>query len=426
MAESQTNKAWEEIFSHLELKSKILNLGYAHVSANDIKKYGNREPRLMCKFDDRESRPSLLKKNNLTILPLKNGEYVLVCCDGYKTLPSLSQHIEFLEWPFGNRFETLPREPRSESQVIDMAFATGLLTHFLEDDNLTLTIRGRLRSSPFEFYIQGSEKPFKFKADGVQVEVDAGYEGEKIYLIEAKMGERDDFHVRQLFYPLRMWYEEGVTKEVIPIFINYANDTISISQYEFEDFWDYSSIRLVKSTNYSFEHDPLQLSLESIITDVKAEKKEPDHVPFPQADDIRKVRDTIDLISWGYDTRDLIAEFWNVDKRQGDYYANAGCYLGFIEKHKGKWILTDQGKRFSTKPTTKRNKLLFESLLSHPVFFEAASHYLNNKDLPKHETICGLLQKYTDFEFSESTLKRRTRTIVSWLNYMTKTFEEIY
>jgi len=306
-----------------------------------------------------------------------------------------------------------------------MAFATGLLTHFLEDDDLTLTIRGRLRTSPFDFYFKGDENPIKLRADGVQVEVDAGYEGEKIYLIEAKMGERDDFHVRQLYYPLRMWYEEGITKEVVPVFINYANDTVSITQYEFEDFWNYSSIRMVKCTNYSFERDPLHLTLEDLIANVKVTSKEPSDIPFPQADDIRKVRDTIDLISWGYDSRDLIAEFWNVDKRQGDYYANAGYYLGLLEKRKNKWGLSDKGKKFTSMPTTKRNNILFESILLHPVFSDTANYYLSTKQYPDTSFVCESLQKHTDYEFSDSTLKRRTRTIMSWLDYMVKTLNEI-
>lgn len=41
------------------------------------------------------------------------------------------------------------------------------------------------------------------------------------------------------------------------------------------------------------------LSPESIITNVKTEKKDPNHAPFPEADYIRKVRDTIDLIFLG-------------------------------------------------------------------------------------------------------------------------------
>lgn len=424
MAESLTNKSWAEIFNQFNLEQRINNDGLVFISANEIKKYGKREPRLMSKFDDRLSRPTLFKQNDLTILPVKNGEYVLLRGDGYHNLPSLSHHIEFLEWPFG-RFETLPRDPRSESQVIDIAFATGLLTHFLDADDLTLTIRGRLRSNPFDFYFNASSSGPKLNVDGVQIEVDAGYEGDKIYLIEAKMGERDDFHIRQLYYPYRMWIAEDVSKEIIPLFINYANDTISITQYKFEDLWDYSSIKLVKTTNYSFELNPISFNLESLVNNAIVNEKEPSDIPFPQANDIRKVRDTIDLISWGNDTRDAIAQFWSVDNRQGDYYANAGYYLGFIKKERKKWILTDKGKQYVDLPTTKRNHLLFNAILMSPVFHEVAHFYLSENKSPEDEFICDSLRKYTSTALSESTLKRRAQTIRSWFLYITKTLDEL-
>lgn len=420
MAQNLTNEAWKKLFHQLNLKAILNKNGVVYITSDDIKKHCGREPRLMCKFDDRQSRPKLLRDNNVTIFPVKNGVYALVSGDGYQSLPSISKDIEFLEWSVENKFETLPKDPRSESQVIDMAFATGLLAHFLDDKGLTLTIRGRLRTKPFSYYFKGENQNIKLNANGVQVEVDAGYEGKKIYLIEAKMGERDDFHARQLFFPLRMWYEEDITKDVVPIFINYANETVSISKYEFEDIWDYSSIRLLRSTNYSFEHNPVKFSLADIFNNLKPDSQEPKDIPFPQADDIRRVRDTVDLISWGYTSRDQVSEFWGIDKRQGDYYANAGMYLGLINKGEEGWMLSSLGRKFISLATTKRNKLLGERILSHPVFYYAAAYYFEHGVVPNLDLVCKELQRHTDHEFAASTLRRRSKTIYSWLDYLIK------
>ncbi len=424
MAEQATNKAWEKIFEHLDLNSKLANDGIAFLKATEIKNISNREPRLMCKFDERESRPKILKTNKLTILPVLNGEYALIRGDGYQNLPQIMESMQFFEWPFQKRLETLPKEPRSESQVIDMAFATGLISHFLEDYDLTLTIRGRLRSAPFNFLFHGSEKSHELHVNGVQIEVDAGFEGDKIYLIEAKMGERDDFHIRQLYYPMRMWLEEGVTKEIVPIYINYANEIISISMYRFVKYDVYTSIELVKTINYTFDPNPLNLTLDQIIEDIKPSAIEPRDIPFPQADDLRKVRDTVDLISWRYNTREQIAKFWDVEERQGDYYANAACFLGFISRNLKGWQLSEKGERFIHLPTTRRNKMLAESMFSHPVFYEAFLQIRNNAS-QSIEDVANIIQKHNEKGLADATLRRRARTILSWIRYLEKTFNSL-
>lgn len=425
MAEAATNKAWEKVFDELDLKKKLHVEGIVFLKATDIKKISNREPRLMCKFDDRGSRSKILRDNSITILPIKNGEYALIGGDGYQALPSILESIQFFEWPFEKRLQTLPREPSSESQVIDMALATGLISHFLEDYDLTLTIRGRLRSAPFNFTFHGINSSHELHVDGVQIEVDAGIEGEKVYLIEAKMGERDDFHVRQLYYPMKMWIEEGVTKEIVPIFITYANEIISISQYRFTNVQEYSSIELVKTINYTFEPHPLTLTLPEIIQGLKIDIKEPENVPFPQADDIRKVRDTVDLISWGYNTRDQIAKFWTVDKRQGDYYAQAAQYLGLINKDAKNWQLTKIGEQFIHLPTTQRNKMLAELIYKHPVFYEVQTKYFENGTLLSKEEISLLIEKNMSQKLSHETLYRRAGTIVRWIKYMNEVYEKV-
>ena len=108
-------------------------------------------------------------------------------------------------------FDSYPGSQRlSESQAIDFAYISSLIQTFVGIEQMYLTIRGRLFSGAFSFRLPAS---FWLPAGGhkvdisrVQIEVDAGYESnESICLIEAKVGKRDDFHIRQLYYPYLEW-----------------------------------------------------------------------------------------------------------------------------------------------------------------------------------------------------------------------------
>ena len=330
MSDSETSKAWRKLFSEKNILHELNQHGIFYITAEQIKNLSGREPRLMCKFDYRNSRPEILRANDITVLPVENGTYALVKGDGYTTLPPPNKETKYRHLhSSAQSLETLSSSPSSESQVIDLAYATGILSDFLDDNNLILTIRGRRRTKQFQFFFYG----YKLFVLGVQVEVDAGYEShENIYLIEAKMGEWDDFHIRQLYFPYRMWLENDVSKNIIPLFITYSNKIISITQYCFDDMWVYNSIKPIRTASYSFDPAPLAFDFNAILKSISPNKNVPQNVPFPQADDLRKVRDTIDLVSWGKTTKNEIAEFWEIDPRQGDYYLNAAKYIGLLDK----------------------------------------------------------------------------------------------
>ena len=82
-----------------------------------------------------------------------------------------------------------------------------MLQKFTQDDDITLTIRGRSGTSKFDFDFHGGERVHRIEVDRAQIEVDAGFEGKNVWLVEAKIGEPEDFLVRQLYYPWRVWRE---------------------------------------------------------------------------------------------------------------------------------------------------------------------------------------------------------------------------
>ena len=98
-------------------------------------------------------------------------------------------------------FDSYPGSQQlNESQAIDFAHLTSLLQRFTGEDNLYFTIRGRLYSGQFSFELPSCDHAVD--VTGVQIEVDAGFESHSaIFLIEVKVGRREDFHIRQLYYP---------------------------------------------------------------------------------------------------------------------------------------------------------------------------------------------------------------------------------
>lgn len=66
---------WEDIFNDYDIINEINNNGCFIISANQIRPY--KEPRLMTKFDFSSQVPQIFKNNNLGILPITNGEYII-------------------------------------------------------------------------------------------------------------------------------------------------------------------------------------------------------------------------------------------------------------------------------------------------------------------------------------------------------------
>jgi hypothetical protein len=54
------SQAWKRFFEHTETLIEIEEKGFCIVSADELKIYGKREPRLMAKLDTLSSRPNIL------------------------------------------------------------------------------------------------------------------------------------------------------------------------------------------------------------------------------------------------------------------------------------------------------------------------------------------------------------------------------
>jgi len=247
-----TNRAWEAIFDYHHISKHNFDNEPYLLSADDIKEAtqpfkatGEREPRILCKQDTRESRPDLFKALGIFVLPIKNGLYALIRGEGYIDLPPIDSapipHISALAFPL----ETV-WQGDSEMQHLDYAYAVSLVRTFMDDPTLVLTIRGRKYTPQFSFSVNGHA----LTVQSVQTEIDAGYEGQhQVVLVDIKNTHAQNVIIRQLFYPYRQW--SSVTqKPVHPLFFERQGKEYHFWHFDFANPEDYASVALMDAKRF--------------------------------------------------------------------------------------------------------------------------------------------------------------------------------
>ena len=243
------NESWKAIFDALYVLDHDFDKSPFIISADQIKeatkgfiKTGAREPRILCKHDTREARPEIFIENGLFLLPTLNGEYAIIKGEGYVDIPVIAGTANTYTSKLGFQLDT-SCVGNSEMQHLDFAYATSLVRTFLQDDSLVLTIRGRKYTPKFSFKVGSHE----ITTEGVQTEVDAGYEGkEQVVLLEAKNSKTTNVIIRQLFYPFRQW-QQHTEKRVRTLFFEKREKFYFLWEFLFDDIHNYNSIRLERS-----------------------------------------------------------------------------------------------------------------------------------------------------------------------------------
>ena len=77
---------WRILFDKYRIEREIEKHGRFYITADQIREV--KEPRLMTKFDTRESLPRVFGKK-ISILPVSRGGYVLGVCNGFQVLTEL-------------------------------------------------------------------------------------------------------------------------------------------------------------------------------------------------------------------------------------------------------------------------------------------------------------------------------------------------
>ncbi len=430
-----TAEAWEKLLEKYNIVDEINTHGIFHIKANQIKEF--KEPRLMSKWDSSEQLPKPLKENKINILPDSRGSYVLGDFLLYEEIPELKDHVNkmtFIDLP---DYETIDiNNITSEANAINVLVLSKILDDFLSTDENVATFNGRMGTGVFEFNVDTVKKQKKhINVYNAQCEIDGGFENnQSVVILEAKNVVHKDFHIRQLYYPYRLWSQRA-KKPIRLVFSIYSNKIFRLFEYTFEDINDYSSIRLLQTKNYSLEDTKISLIdlkriKEKTIIKFNDNMQDKNLPPFIQADNFDRV---ISLLENMYnnpmtdeDIANLMHFGFNLSNgkpvyRQSQYYYNAGKYLGLFDKKKsaeGQTVscLTQLGETVYHMRYKERQLKLVSLILEHKIFNECFDEVIVNGKLPDKENIKKRMRELN--VCAEGQIDRRSSSVGGWLYWI--------
>lgn len=414
---SKNNEAWNLLFDKYNIIENINKNGYFEITADDIKTSG-REPRLMTKFDSSENLPDIFKNNELAILPIKRGSYIIGKFQNYQ-LVDINNDIDVETKNLPDYITTIDyKNITSEAISLNAAYISGMLEDIVGEP-VVPTISGRMGTGEFNYQILlNDQNSFPINVENSQMEIDGSYESaSKFIILEAKNHYMKDFIIRQLYYPYKVW-KSNTNKEIIPIMLIKHDNIFNFFVYSFENENDYNSIKLKEIKRYILDepYNPIEVSdIMSIMSDIEFAKESSD-VPFPQANTFNIVLDLLGQLSAQDMTPEDITNFLEYDPRQTNYYIDAAKYLGFVTKDK-KYTLTEYGKNIMKMNHKDRTLEIIKSILSHKPFYLAMKQQLEDFSFDIEE-IAKSIDECRDEINKESTAKRRTSTVTAWIRWI--------
>ena len=409
---------WEDIFNDFDVLNKIKETGFFVITADEIRNY--KEPRLMAKFDFSRQLPKVFKDNNLGILPIKNGTYLIGEFNLFKSLRTSNyENYDIKKMELPKFIETIdPDNIYSESNALNIAQISGMFEDVFGEE-LYETIQGKMRTNTFSFNISSENITNNVEVNGAAIEIDGGYETKtKVILVEAKNSMPEDFVIRQLYYPYRHW-KDKVTKDIVPVFFAYDNGVYNMFIYSFDDLYEYNSLQLKDVKRYMVSSKSSEEIKRDIFDNiVLVEDLSQSEVPFPQADSFSRVLGVLELIDNGTNTASLIGEELEFDSRQGKYYIDALRYLELCNKsNRGEYILSEMGFMVCNIDPKSRNERIIECILKHKVFYETYKYYLENDIIPTREHVKELIRNEIP-DMADETVNRRASTVRGWIQWI--------
>ena len=430
MEKINVSDAWQVLIDKYDISTEISNNGFFKISASQIKEV--KEPRLMAKWDSSEQLPNSLKKNKINLLPDSRSSYILSDFLLYQELPKVVEHVKNMAKVELPDLQTINVDNiSSEANAINVLQISGILEDFLEldlDDVLYATFNGRMSSGKFDFKVDTRRQiQLKVDVDRAQIEIDGGFESDHcVVVLEAKNVLHEDFHIRQLYYPYRLW-ESKVDKPVRLIFSIYTNKIFRLMEYRFKEKENYSSIELVRTKNYSLEDTSITLDeIKDVYDSIKDTEvisdnmNVEDSVPFIQADNFERIVSLLENMYENPMTSEEIIELMKFTIRQKEYYFNAGKYLGLFQRIKEdkvtKYGLTNVGVAVYKKSYKERQLELVKLILSHRIFRELFREIIETGMIPDKGRVVELELEYN--VCSIDVASRRATSVISWLNWI--------
>ncbi len=257
MTEKRTNQEeWEHI-----IKSNNINLAenFSIINSEDIKKCKKTwngkdnqfEPRLLCKMDSNKSRPKIFRDNDIYILSIENGTYMLIKQNIYVPLTRYYCAANLIR----NKNDSLILDMgQSETSMLDKMKYNGIFNDIIGEPIMYGPLLGGRHRCNFNT-ILGSQT---LQIKGSQYETDGCYETKNyICIVEAKSCECEDFNIRQLYYPFREVYKKVGDKKKIRCLFIYKDKrkTIHIHKFKWNNYEKMLDIENIGYYRYYVEND---------------------------------------------------------------------------------------------------------------------------------------------------------------------------
>ncbi len=423
----EVSNNWEKLNDRLSLESRILDNQVVEVKASDFHDIGV-QPRLNAKFDKSQDLPDLFKRNNWGILPNSRNSYLVggfnIFCD--VTRPNDEQLKSAREFSPKSELQSLdPSAVYSEAAALNLLYSTGLLEEVLGEEAFP-TVSGRMGSGEFKFKIDSTingVEQLELENLRSTMEIDAGYESKSgLSLFEAKNTFNDNFNVRQLYFPFRNW-NKRISKPVRPFLLYKQGDVYNIGEYRFVQEDNFSSIELVSHHlftigSFTFTPQTVKETLNKGPIELTSED-----APFPQADDVGKYEQILDLLLDGAVTKKSLAEHFEFDERQSDYYSNALRFLGLaVKSGPGEINISELGLTYAQATGRGRREILIRQMSQ----LESFRFLLAENDFDSRSGDRSELYKVMERDFEhifeadpkDSVIKRRASTIIGWVSWI--------
>lgn len=246
---NSSDDAWEKLFAKYEILSRVECDGMFKISATQIKKFY--EPRLMTKFDHKIDLPKIFASNDLSILPVTRGDYLIGHFDAWHELEPINSPIIQASLP--EHLQSLDAENIfSETIALNCALAAGIIADFTGDKNIFPSASNQMSSGKFDFNVNDTRNnsSHNIRVSNSQIEITAVLEGINFLMpVVAELDLSDDFLIQQLYYPYRTWRNK-INKPIKPVLLVYSNGIFYMREYVFDEPENYNSLRLVRQKKY--------------------------------------------------------------------------------------------------------------------------------------------------------------------------------
>lgn len=385
----------------------------------------------MAKIDQSINLPQIFRKNQLSILPISRSAYIIAPFTTHQSV-TYSPDLNPIKKSLPSNIQSIDdSDLYSEAVAINCAYLTGMIDDIVGEQTY-YTISGRMSTESFRFSIRSTisgNPDNQIDVVNSQCEIDGGFEGEQCFaLVEAKNYAVEDFLIRQLYYPFRLWSAK-LSKKVIPIFMTFSQDIFDFFIYKFVDENDYNSLQLVEQKSYTLTPKTIStIDVNAILNQVLI-IPEPSRIPFPQADSFKRIVDLLTLLMVKDRlTKDEITEEYQFDARQTNYYTDAARYLGLVDKFTDPdtreitFKLTDEAQNILHQRHKQKYLGLIRKILEHVVFYRSFRLWLQQGTIKDSDI--GRIIEDSQIPIQGATVGRRARTVRGWIAWIMQQIEE--